>query len=476
MCKTKTGSLTVLLILGLAVTIIPAFIHTSKAADDSWTLLYDGRGVKAYPDLKEYVWQKNASMNPHGIYDKINLHRLVKTGATPQGVLFILPGLGMSGELLTSNPPNDNWTKLENDTEALYWANRGFDVYSIDFRDYFVPQDVNASSLGNPYLTNVDPNPLSFMEDWGWDQWMSDLKEAVDKAKQVSGAERIFLAGMSFGGEAAMNYATLYWKEDLKGVILLDAVQIGYGEGSPVWARIGGETNSYNLTAVLANMTSTKTWFTEFVASGFVLPQKIFFANLSAPAVSLYTGMPFINPATGLPFANYSDYLAYARNGPMDNIAGGYANVTQVAYHYANALRYFPTRLILESQAMIDWTNCPYVTRDFDDHYDEIGVPVLAFASGLYSNSTGNFRFINGINNTDFTGIMLENYGHGDIFSGVYSARDVSEPAYLWMLAEIPEFTGQIGVAILIVASCVVVLLRRSRLLQRQRPRQLHRS
>ena len=53
----------------------------------------------------------------------------------------------------------------------------------------------------------------------------------------------------------------------------------------------------------------------------------------------------------------------------------------------------------------------------------------------LFSNRTGVFRFVDGINNTDFTGVMLKNYGHTDVYFGTYSARDVSEPAYQWMLS-----------------------------------------
>jgi hypothetical protein len=30
---------------------------------------------------------------------------------------------------------------------------------------------------------------------------------------------------------------------------------------------------------------------------------------------------------------------------------------------------------------------------------------------------------------------MLKNYGHTDVYFGTYSARDVSEPAYQWMLS-----------------------------------------
>ncbi len=100
--------------------------------------------------------------------------------------------------------------------------------------------------------------------------------------------------------------------------------------------------------------------------------------------------------------------------------------------------RWIPARLDIESKAMIDWVNCPYLTYDYDDHYSEIGVPLLAF-SGLHSsNRTGTFRgFINRINTTDFTGISISNYGQYDLFIGTYSARDVSQPALDWMRSQL---------------------------------------
>lgn len=83
--------------------------------------------------MREYVWQKNASLAPNGPYDKIGLHRLVKAGTTPKGVIFMLPTGWSSGEKLLSNPPEDNWTRYENYSMPIYLANRGFDVYAIDY-------------------------------------------------------------------------------------------------------------------------------------------------------------------------------------------------------------------------------------------------------------------------------------------------------------------------------------------------------
>jgi pimeloyl-ACP methyl ester carboxylesterase len=353
MQKTKLIVLVALFVVGFAV-IAPA-VETC-AASDGWTQVAV-RSLKAYPDLEETVWQKVPIMPPNGPYDKIGLHRLVKKGIKPLGVLFILPGTWSNGEQLTSNPPEDPWTKYENYSQAIYWANRGFDVYAIDYRTHFVPIDLTQDQL-------------SFMAEWGWDQWISDIKEAVNKAKEVSGAKRIYLAGESFGGGAAMNYASKYWQQDLKGIILLDG-----GTGG----KRGGETNTYNLTKAIEGMIATRQWAREVGAPvvGAIFLYKYALANPDAPA-EYPPGtklQPEINPITGKPWANITEYCAYSLYmswgpGGVTNIYGGYGKPTRNDSQIMSTFdRYWPARLGLETTAYYNWSNCPYLAYDFDEHY-----------------------------------------------------------------------------------------------------------
>jgi len=397
--------LVTIFIVGLVINVTPV---ASSSAE--WTLMAE-RGVKAYPDLIECVWQKNASAPPHGLYDKIGLHRLVKTGIEPLGVLFICPGTWSSGEQLISNPPEDLWTKYENYTQSIYWANRGFDVYSIDYRTHFVPIDLSLSEL-------------SFMADWGWDQWISDIKEAVDKVKEVSGAKRIYMAGSSFGGIAAMNYASLYWEEDLKGLIMLDPGAVGLLDG--VGAKNPNPTNTYDLPAAIAEMNAAGEWGSEL--SG----PEVIFAYKYADA---FPGAP--SPVPG--FDNITEYFTFAIYwawGPagVSNLYGGYGKPRVIIHTLATLDRYWPTRLSLETTAYSDWANCPDVTHDFDEHYSEIDVPLLAFQS-QYFGFLNYGAFQHGIANPDLTAITLWGYGHLDVYSGEYSEGDVSAPTYEWLIS-----------------------------------------
>jgi len=399
MHKTKISALIALFVIGLVTSAIPV----SSSPSDGWTSVAE-RGIKAYPDLLETVWQKNASAPPNGDYDKIGLHRLVKAGTEPLGVLFILPGTWSSGEQIISNPPEDPWTKYENYTEAIYWANRGFDVYAMDYRTHFVPILTPASAL-------------SFMANWGWDQWISDIKECVEKIKEVSGAKRIYMAGESFGGSAAMNYASLYWEEDLKGIILLD--------GGPGGKR-GGQTNTYNLTAAINLMIATGKWASEVHGPTVIFLFQYADANPGGPS-----------PVPGYPNASAwaADAIYYAWGaGGVSNIYGGYGKASVMIHICATFDRYWPARLSLESAAISDWNSCIYVTHDFDDLYSEIDVPLLGFTSELFGLWYMG-PFIHGIANPDFTGIYLMGYGHLDVYSGEYSEGDVSAPTYQWLIS-----------------------------------------
>ena len=390
----------------------------------------DARAMKAYPELREYIWQKDARMQPNGQYDKIGLHRLVKTGITPIGVIFMTdcPMWG-AGEQHISNPPTDSWTKYENYSSAIYWANRGFDVYAIDYRTHFVPKDLNASQM-------------SFAANWGWDVWISDIKEAANKVKEVSGSQKFYIEGQCSGGEAALNYATKYWKDDLLGIILLDA---NY-PGAPNYPIVGRktETNTYNMTKAISDMITAGNWSNDPFRN--LRPIATYaLQNPSASATNPGTGAPLnppINPTTNKTWANITEWFSWlihnnfgaatAPPGSYSNILGGYGNVSQDEFCLANS-EFLPTRLNIENAAMADWVNCPNLTYDFNDHYNEIGVPVLAF-QGPYTNPTGTVKFVQGTNNTDFTGNWMPKYGHLDFFVGTYSARDVSEPAYRWMI------------------------------------------
>jgi pimeloyl-ACP methyl ester carboxylesterase len=393
---------------------------------NDWVLVNDAKAVKGYSDLREYEWQKNATMAPNGPYDKIGLHRLAKVGLNPKGVVFVLPGVYGSGQSLISNPPSSSFTITENMSQCYYWANRGYDVYSIDYRRHFIPADMNSSQL-------------TFITDWGLEQMMNDIKEAVDKSKEVSGTAKVFLAGMSMGGSWAQYYAARYWQQDLRGIILLDPAS------KSTMSKSSTLTNTYNVTENVERMKIYGNWSWEnpqqtYTPSplnpGYLSLIQYAFQNPTAPAkwpngTSL---TPLINPRTNTTWANIAEWVEYGANsGKASNSYGGYGNNTVTMYFVSQGERYINVRPFIDSGALLDWDISPYISFDFMANIKKINVPVIGFRSGLLGiPSYGNLT--NGMATTDFTSITLPNYGHGDVYNGVYCARDVSEPTYQWMI------------------------------------------
>lgn len=362
-------------------------------------------------------------MPPNTQYDKIGLHRLVKPDILSKGAVFIDPGIYGSGEQLLSNPPSSNYSVDESSSQAIYWANRGFEVFSIDWRAHFLPTTMNSSQAG------------AFAANWGYAQYISDMKEAVDKAKELSGNSKIFLAGFSWGGLVAMFYASQYWQQDLKGLILLDG-----GENTIKSANV---TNSVNATTIISSLRAAGNLVFEMprlIQIG-IPPSGLLFAyqnavqNPGAPAEwPLGTSLqPTVNPLTNKPWTNITEYIAYQMySTKYSNIYAGYGNISAIVQFWAGCDRYWPARLGAEQTAMRDWNNCPFIPYDFDDHYNEINVPTLTLRTEMWGiPNYGNYT--NGMATTDFTQITLPNYGHIDVFTGTYSTKDVSQPVLDWM-------------------------------------------
>jgi hypothetical protein len=396
-------------------------IDETPAALVKWDMTIEGRVIKSYPELREDVWE--LEVPPFGPYDRIGLRRVVKEGIEPHGVYFMLPGTWSNAEQLISNPPSDPRIKHENHSHALYLANRGWDVYALDYRTHFV----------DDHLALAD---LSFMVNWGWNEWLGDIKEAVNLAKAVSGDKRVYLAGDSFGGGAMSNYASVFWEEDLKGILPRD--------GGTTAKYHESVDNVYDLPTMIAGLTAAN-WTREVGGDGVIFLYRYANEDPTAPAVfpswepwhpwpSYYSGYPLPGATPGQTIFEWAaERIVY-----VTNIAEGFGDPVVMVGLLAGFDRYWPTRLSLDDAAIRDWDDCPFVATglvpfDFDDHYNEIDVPLLGFSADSYYTGVSTFR--HQIANPDFTGIMLPGYRHLDVYSGEFSVRDISEPTYQWLMS-----------------------------------------
>ncbi|MFX1311037.1 MAG: hypothetical protein ACFFHD_00275 [Promethearchaeota archaeon] len=399
--------LAIVLILVISIETPLLIISTTKKAeeaDDGWDLIINNRASYPYPDLREYYWEKVPNQLPNGEYDRIGLARVVDYDATIRDVVFILPGTWSCGtQLIGQHDSPFYYTREESRAYALYLANRGFDVYSIDYRTYFINDTID--------ITKTD-----FMKDWGWDQWISDIKECVNKVKKISGMNKIFMAGQSFGGGAMENYASVYWEEDLKGLIGLDG-----GSGGKYEA---GTTNTHNLTEALDAVPS----------GGWAMDRayhhvfKYAYQYPGAPAIDPYT----LEPIPG-GFDNISMFAKfYLTVASLSNMSGGYGTLMPMMSILAGLTRYWPIRLGIESTNIRDWNSSTQVTTDFDENIINIDLPYF----GVHSALSGVGTFLYGTADPDdFTAIDLPYYQHLDIYAGEKMEEDISEPLVEWLIA-----------------------------------------
>ena len=164
--------------------------------------------AKKEGEIEEKEWVKDYS--EEGPYNKICLHRFsgkVKSGK----IILCLPGTWSSGEQLIhlSYHGMGYASTSQEKSRYKYLASRGHIIYALDYRTHFVP----------PFLKNKE---LSFMREWGLEKWFRDITESISFILDLENAETLLLEGDSFGGIAAFNYASRYSDENLSGLILMD--------------------------------------------------------------------------------------------------------------------------------------------------------------------------------------------------------------------------------------------------------------
>ena len=205
-------------------------IGTSIADDQQ--LIYK-KPLSVQPELTEYYWELERPPF-EGPYDKVGLHRVVNESVKPKAAVFVFPGTNAStwrfiGNDFLQNTIDSANKRLQQSPEKKeelmslldevktmperliirFLASNGYDVYGMNYRTHYIPSDYEAEDL-------------KFMNNWGWDLFVEDGKAAIEKTKKVSGFNKVFIAGTSFGGMLSTTYASKYWKEDLKGIISLD--------------------------------------------------------------------------------------------------------------------------------------------------------------------------------------------------------------------------------------------------------------
>jgi len=385
------------------------------------------------PGVKHYVWE--TARPPYGPFDKIALHRFVyephNKMAIPglpaknkRKVLFIIPGTWDNGSPKGSDPTF---------SENHYFAANGYDVYSMDFRTSQVPN--LAYDQFESYGIDVSPTG-----DWTYGVFREDIKTCVEKAKRISRAKKLFLAGRSRGGTQMFIYASKYWQEDLKGLISLDG-------GGKILPPSGTQMTQEEYEAFVDYFKATSillTGVSGYEQSQFAGAVPFAEVNVGGP-LPAEADLPFGPPPDGSTIETVSDLVAYGAyfawgEGKVTNYYTQYPGGSGETYMYQDVLiniesnftRYWPAIQDLEGSQLNAYSgeDCPFL--DYDDHLADL--PMIAFLSELFCPG-GLCLYLPG-NKTlsaDATFVYLPGYGHLDVYSGTHALEDVKEPMLEWM-------------------------------------------
>lgn len=383
------------------------------------------------PNIAEYFFKVRVGSGP---YDQIGVHRVVKE-VSPN-----VPARASKAVLLAHG---DIWNfRAAFLTGArplpVFLAQNGIDVRGIDFRWTFVPAS----------LTD-----FSFMEDWGIEQDARDLGIALGVARLTraltgSGFGKIHLLGWSRGGQIGYAY--------LSGETRIPSVLRQVRGFVPVDIYL--KTN----VPQLRDFACQRLAATEaaIAAGQFASTNGSLIATLGTLAVndpngpSILNGPPFnldlnnrqagllVGEATFVFFAGLEPVPAYHFTGGTFDAAGKpsgllYSNEQDLFALERGGSPVQPNREVADGDVAI----CEQTDVGFDDHLDDITVPVLYVGGG---GGFGDFGLYTTtlLGSTDVTSLIiskvppaqrLADYGHADLFLANDAQTLVRQPLLSWI-------------------------------------------
>jgi len=432
--------------LTLAAVVLISFAMISAAGANHWhkgdDWVYKGVTIEQVPaGVKHYVWELDRP--PYGPFDKIALHRFVYEPHNQLGlpglpardkrkVLFIIPGTWDKGSPKGTDP---------NFSENHFFAVNGYDTYSIDFRTNYI-----ANLAYDQFQSQGYEDALQDTGDWTYGVFREDIKACVDKAKQLSRAKKLFMAGRSRGGTQLFIYASKYWKQDLKGLISLDG---GGKVLPPSGTALTEEDYQARVEAFKANeqLLSEVGSFELGRFAGAVPFSRTSVGGPLPDTSALIPPIPEFAPPDKSEIITVSDLVAYGSYwtwgaGGVTNYYMPYPGGSGETYMSLEALidiesnftRYWPAIQDVEGAQLRAYSggDCPFL--DYDDHLADL--PLIAFLSDLFCPGgaclalPGNMTL-----SDDATMNYLPGYGHLDVYAGTHSLEDVKQPMLEWMNA-----------------------------------------
>lgn len=395
------------LLLASALAAGAANAQSASPEGAAWKVDQAERSLVSGSNVQETVW--STGRPPGGPFDRIAVHRYRAKAASnsnssssggsgaaaPVATLLYLPGTNMNGIAALTDEAHNLW---------VFLANRGVEVFAIDYRTRFIPPD-------------TPPTGLASLRTWGVDTFTADIVAAAALARKESGREKLFVAGFSRGVFLAYAYAGTEF-DKVAGLIVLDGP---FKNHAP--------KGQFDAAAGLAKLESGGAWGTDVSGSlGWDNRQKLMTAVAANPDAA----------ASDAKFKTIGDQLAHVlqfawRPGGLSNPQGGMSRPRVLASLLGGYDRYYPAVQDVDGRSIADRDDDP--KTPVDDKWGELKLPILLFAS---TGMGGDF-LLNAIysadksGSTDVTLNVLERYGHLDVLVGEHAQKDVFQPTFEWI-------------------------------------------
>lgn len=373
----------------LVFTLLAILAGTSWA---DFTQVKAETAISSDSQITESVW--SAAVAPGGRYDRIQVHRYRKPGKSSH-VLLYLPGTNQNGEIALTDEDHNLW---------VYLANRGIDVYTLDYRTHAIPSE--------------GVTDFAFMQGWTVDRFVEDAEMAAQLARKISAKERLFVAGFSRGVTYAYGVVSRAEQQSIAGLIVLDGSFKRYKEEP--WQ--GYETAMKKLTEsgrFVSDLAGRRGW-----------------GNRHLLMLQTYTDSSgaALNPKYSSIGVQLTETLYNAWGpGGLANPRDGVSRVEVLALLLDGYDRYFPAVQNLQGRALASQSDDP--TTSVDDAWGDFQIPIIYFGStGMSAES-----LLNGIYSASHSGSasvsihVLENYGHLDVLVGEKAREEVFAPILNWI-------------------------------------------
>lgn len=404
-----------------------SFLWSGAAGSHPWVLKSMSQ-VENNSSLVHFEWE--ICRPPYGPYDTITLHRVVPYSRVipftrdNKKVIFMIPGTWDAGGWSKITDPNVN--------PMLYLAKNGYDVYTMQFRSYNIPDMDYDQFPGN----GIDISPTT---DWTYGVYREDIKTCVDKIKSESKAQKVFMSGFSRGGVHMYIYASKY-PGDIRGMIVFDYLVKKF---PPSGDQMDEATYNYVVSLFKAgvlpdpdNPSQVIPWiygvfgldiqgYNNWKLAG-VLPYSKYMVGGTLPA-----NFPVISDYVADSAYHVWDVLGLGQ-GALSNYYEGYIDRDVLVKTLNEFARYYPSIQTLEDLQMQAYADVPYF--DYDDN--PIDLPMIAFLTpyiGCMFNNCLMDTLPNKTINDDVTINLLAGYGHMDVLFGKDSLTDVKQPLLDWL-------------------------------------------